>query len=294
MTEVIPGIVKERKKQKRKNNKKSPLWCSSTGPLKTSFSFDWNSVIPDQSNIDKEHTTHKEKSTKHHILVLQTVENHYALRIEYRIYSLSNQSLCYDETISSYFARLVKEVESRMKTHVFNPKAWALSLDFLRPPNSHMTQTTSTKKRSRGQHLTSYMRRLPTCLAAACKQWTALHRLQPQYIVRSRDFKTCYDHTRKWSSIPLKRFPRTKQMLSLTLWGKETCTAWEWPRIGMLTLLLLGVQSSRYIWQNCALWCLKPKNKLIGTTQFSWLMSNAPPSQPSRRRISDGFAPGNT
>lgn len=54
--------------------------------------------------------------------VLQTVKNHYVLEAHYRTHCLANRSPRYDDTASSYVAKLVEMFELQMKADFFEPE----------------------------------------------------------------------------------------------------------------------------------------------------------------------------
>lgn len=59
------------------------------------------------------------------------MKKHYALAVDYRKYRLANRSPRYDDTVSSYVAKLVKKIKSQMKAHFFDPKDPIFIIGFL-------------------------------------------------------------------------------------------------------------------------------------------------------------------
>lgn len=71
--------------------------------------------------VSRDRKTHK-KSIEPDLLVLHTVKKNYVKTLDYRIW-LANKSTKRNETVSSYVIEMVETVTSRMKAHLFDPKA---------------------------------------------------------------------------------------------------------------------------------------------------------------------------
>lgn len=110
----MPAEGKARKEHERKH-KKSTSSCKSSMSLPAASS----SSKRDSQLSQLEHKAHKARSEPK-LSVLQTVKKHYALAVDYRTYCLACRSPRYDDTVSSYIAKLFKKVKSQIKAHFFN------------------------------------------------------------------------------------------------------------------------------------------------------------------------------
>lgn len=63
--------------------------------------------------------------------ILENFKRDYSLTVGHRAYRLANRSTCYDETMSSYIFKVVKEIKSKKKAHFFDPSNSISLIGFL-------------------------------------------------------------------------------------------------------------------------------------------------------------------
>lgn len=139
--ETIANPTEDKNRKQRRKYKSSKASSSSLMSLRTLSSSSERDSPPSSS----EPKALKARSAEPKLPVLQTVKKHYALAVDYRTYRLANRSPRYDDTVSSYVAKLMKKAMSQMKTHFFDPKDPYQSSVFSPHLNSRVIRIISTR-----------------------------------------------------------------------------------------------------------------------------------------------------
>lgn len=130
-TDIISDVIKEQKKQKQRNGSKLSSPSSLIELLKSSSSFDRETLISSLPTMVVDHRTHKVKSAKPHLFVLQTVKKHYEAAVDYQTYRLFYRSSRCDKMVFSYIGKLVEKSKPLMKAHFLILKDPILIIKFL-------------------------------------------------------------------------------------------------------------------------------------------------------------------
>lgn len=94
-------------------------------------SLDQESEKSKLSKSDLKCKAQKSKLQKVTQSVFQTLRKQYIAAVDRRTYRLINSSPPYDDAVSSYVAKLVNKLRSKLKKHLFNPKYVICIIRFL-------------------------------------------------------------------------------------------------------------------------------------------------------------------
>lgn len=84
-----------------------------------SSNLSWVSLLPILTRHESKQKICKAETKESEPFVLQMVKKHYTQAEHDETYRISNRSLKYDYTVSSYIAKQVKKVKSQMKAYFF-------------------------------------------------------------------------------------------------------------------------------------------------------------------------------
>lgn len=126
-------MVEERKVRNHKLRQKDRKRLLSS---ETSFTSPLPSPPPSETKlfsirVSQKWKFHNEEPTEPGLFVLQTLNDTYAIALDYRTYGLADKSTKYDKTVSSCISKMFENVMSQMKVLFFIPKDAIFTIGFL-------------------------------------------------------------------------------------------------------------------------------------------------------------------